>query len=144
MDNMQDLPSYKYYIDPQTSHRPEVFVTFLNVRPETGHEITGILFSVTEEELYMLDKRERNYARTEVSKAISIPVPGRVWVYEGTKAARERYTRGLSENKACISADYYHYVQDCFLQLGQSHAQAYLDSTDSAEVPIRQLHRINL
>lgn len=76
MDNAQDLPSYKYYIDPQTGQRPEVFVTFLNVRPATGHEITGILFSVTEEELRMLDKRERNYARTEVSKAISIPVLG--------------------------------------------------------------------
>jgi len=144
MDNQQNLPSYKYYLDPKTGLRPEIYVTFLNIRPALGHVITGILFPVTKNELQMLDARERNYTRKEVSKSISLSVAGRVWVYEGTEAARERYDYGLRENTACIHQAYYHYVYRCFLQLGKPHAQAYLDSTDPPEVPIRKLKRIDL
>jgi cation transport regulator ChaC len=144
MDNTQNLHSYKYYLDLGTGYRPEVYVTFLNIRSAVGYEITGILFQVTEEELQMLDARERNYTRKEVSSAISLPSAGKVWVYEGTKAARERYAYGLGESRACVQADYFHYVHDCFLQLGKPHVQAYLDSTDPPEVPIRKLKRIDL
>ena len=143
MDNSQDLPSYKFYIDPQTGKRPEVFVTFLNIRPVPGHAISGILFSVTEEELRMLDERERNYAREEVSTAISISVPGKVWVYKGTEAARERFVQSLSYDSACVQAGYYHDVHDAFQQLGAHHAQRFMDSTDAPKVPILDLWRVN-
>lgn len=143
MDNSQDLPFYKFYIDPQTGRRPDVFVTFLNVRPVSGDKISGILFSVTEKELHMLDARERNYAREEVSAAISISVPGKVWVYKGTGAARARYVQSLSHDSACVQAKYYHDVHDAFQQLGAHHAQSFLDSTDAPEVPIVDLRRVN-
>lgn len=144
MDNSQDLAAYKYYLDADTGHRPEVYVTFLNIRPAAGHEISGILFSVTEEELLMLDTRERNYTRNEISSSVDMPTDGKVWVYQGSEEARERYVCGLSKKKAVIQKAYYHYVYNCFLQLGQSHAEAYLNSTDAPEVPLRELKRVNL
>ena len=144
MDNTRDLAAYKYYLDPDTGHRPEIYVTFLNIRPAAGYEINGILFSVTDEELQMLDTRERNYVRKEVAASVDMPKEGKVWVYQGSEAARERYERGLQNNQAYIQAAYYRYVHACFQQLGQYHAQAYSDSTDTPEVPLRELKRVSL
>ncbi len=144
MDNRVDLSSYKYYLDAATGERPEVFVTFLNIRPARKSTLTGALFEVNAEELSWIDQRERNYRRVAVTHQIDCQVPGNVWVYIGTPEAEKRYQQGLASHAACISEEYYLFVQECFYCHGEAIGQAYLEATDPPEVPLRKLIRIDL
>ena len=109
MDNTLNEPGYKYYVDPQTRSRPDVFVAFVNLEPhdgETARGVSGILFEVGPEALSILDRRERNYHRCDVTPAISAAVDGTVWTYIGHAEARARYEAGLASNRLVISAAY--------------------------------------
>jgi len=79
MDNRVTIPGYKYYVDPDGS-RPAVYVTFLNLVP--GEGVDGV---VVDADLDVLDARERNYARVDVSDAIDVPGP--VYAYLGLAEA---------------------------------------------------------
>lgn len=145
MDNCIDLPAYKYYLDEATGERPYIFVTFLNITPSKYSFITGVLFQVNEEELKQIDLRERNYQRIEVTDYLtSLLRESKVWAYIGTTEAEKRYQQGLKTGTAYISEEYYHFVNDCFYCYGQAAAQAYIDSTDAPEVPLRKLKRIEI
>lgn len=154
MDNQTDLPGYKYYVDKSTGRRAGIYVTFLNIRKAPGAAapgaaapgtaITGIIFKVNEAELALLDQRERNYYRLDVTHQVNVAVEGKVWAYKGTSEAEKRYQRGLHTQTAYISEEYYQFVHDCFYCHGEDCAKAYLNSTDAPEVPLRKLQRINL
>src|SRR6201999_666753 len=81
MDNRRDLPGYKYYTDRQ-GRRPEVFVAYLDlVADETAsahpapaarsaHNVNGVCLAVDDATLEQLDRRERNYERTDISDRV--------------------------------------------------------------------------
>lgn len=145
MDNRLDLPSYKYYLDAATGQRPNIFVTFLNIRSAPQTSVSGILFEVSQEELAQLDMRERNYRRIEITDQLDITVAnGYAWVYIGTPEAEERYQKGLNSKTAFISEEYHQFVHDCFSQCNSAIALNYREATDTPEVPLKKLIRIDI
>ncbi len=139
MDNRLDLPGYKYYIHRQTGNRPKGFVTFLNIRPHNGKTIIGILFSVSDKELENLDRRERNYQRIDITKAIDTRIQGKAWVYIGLDEAEKRYQEGLRQGNAVIAQDYYNSVHNAYISLGKKALSNYAETTDEPKIPISNL-----
>jgi hypothetical protein len=127
MDNTRDLPDYKYYVDPETGERPAIYVAYLDLAPDPTARTKGIRFAANAEALANLDRRERNYERTEVAD--------RLWAYLGTPAARERFVRGRSTGTAVVDRVYYETVRDGLAQIGAS--------LDPPPVPVRTLTRID-
>ena len=141
MDNRVDLPGYKHYIERETGRRPASFVTFLNIRPHPGTTILGILFRVGDRELHLLDRRERNYTRIEVNRALDRAVRGSVWTYIGLPEAKHRYRQGLNQNSAIVSQDYFNKVYTAYTSLGRAALANYTATTDTLAVPIVALDR---
>src|SRR5215208_4700418 len=98
MDNRVTIPGYKYYVDPDGS-RPAVYVTFLNLVP--GEGVDGV---VVDADLDVLDARERNYARVDVSDVIDVPGP--VYAYLGLGEAVERFEAGRRQGRAEVTRGY--------------------------------------
>jgi cation transport regulator ChaC len=139
MNNQIDLPGYKYYLDRETGKRPKGFVVSLNIYFSENAEITGILFGVNDEELQILDKRERNYRRIEVTNHINISTSGKVWTYLGLEEAKKRYQEGLKQENAMISRSYFDLVRHSYLSLGKQELFNYMATTDEPQVPILNL-----
>jgi hypothetical protein len=144
MDNTRTLPGYKYYVDPRTGDRPGVFVVFLDIAPEPSGRVNGLMFDVAGEELGVLDRRERNYGRVDVTAALTKPVDGAVWAYSGTPEARERFRHGLRTGRAVISREYYEQVLMGFGELGSNAAAEFRALTDAPPCPIVELRRVDL
>ncbi|HEY5197279.1 MAG TPA: gamma-glutamylcyclotransferase family protein, partial [Solirubrobacteraceae bacterium] len=76
MDNSLDIPGYKYYVDPATGSRPDVFVAFLTISASPGGRVNGALIEVSAGDLVELDRRERNYARVDVTDRLARAADG--------------------------------------------------------------------
>jgi hypothetical protein len=142
MDNRFDLPGYKYYLAPDGS-RPSVFVAFLDVVPSPGGSVNGLCRPVAEEELPVLDRRERNYARVEVTGRIDGP-PGRTWIYVGSPAARERLRHGSEAGSAVVTREYLDRVVRGFEALGPDELRGFEATTVPHPFPVLDLERIDL
>lgn len=141
MDNCINVPGYKYYVEKHTGHRPDGFVTFLNIRPCPGKWITGVVFEVSEEELVRLDQRERNYRKVDVTAMIDVSVSENVYAYIGLNESERRYHEGLKRQNAMISQDYYDLVYGAYASLGKEALVAYIDSTETPQIPIVHLEK---
>jgi gamma-glutamylcyclotransferase (GGCT)/AIG2-like uncharacterized protein YtfP len=104
MDNREVIAGYKVYLDPETGERPAVEVAYLCITPEPGASVDGVAFTVTDEQLDALDRRERNYVRRDVSEHVD--VDGRVWAYVGSRAGRRRLEDGRRRGTAVIAHGY--------------------------------------
>ena len=104
-DNTQAIPGYKMYLRRSDGVRPAVFVAFVDIHPDPGTTVNGLARPVDEAELELLDRRERNYDRVDVTGEID-GVDGRVWTYRGSREGRERLRRGRAEGRAVVSRDY--------------------------------------
>jgi hypothetical protein len=143
MDNTRDLPGYKYYLDPKTGERPAVFVAYLDLAPEPRSSVNGIVFPVDAAGLRVLDRRERNYERSEVGHQIDPPTGGRVWAYFGTVAARERFERGRAAGAAVVDRAYLDDVRAGFAEIAPREIDRFDASTDPPRVPMRALKRVD-
>jgi hypothetical protein len=137
MDNRRTIPGYKYYVDPDTGERPPVRVTFLNLYPADGR-VNGVAFPVGAEELAVLDRRERNYERVDVTPLLEADLGGRVWTYRGSPAARERFEAG----PAVVAQDYFAAIRNGFA--AADGLEEFDASTDPLTVPLRRLTRVDL
>lgn len=139
MNNRHDVPGYKYYTDAD-GHRPDVLVAFLDIwpSPDDGATVTGVCLPVGDAELQALDRRERNYDRVEITDRIPA-AGGRVWLYAGSSAGRERLRAGRAAGAAVIDANYLSGVQAAFVSLGApEHLAASLDPGDLPVVALRR------
>jgi cation transport regulator ChaC len=144
MDNTQRIPGYKVFVDPQSNEEPPVFVTFLNIRRDSGASVNGVLFPITTAELGVLDARERNYRRCDVTRSIETDHGAPVWAYVGTSEARQRYERGRADRSAVVSADYLAGVERDFASFGGAMLETFRETTDPPEVPVVPLRRVDL
>jgi len=162
-DNRLDLPGYKRYLDPETGERPEVFVTFLNLRQveavERGAEdnrgrprVNGVAFRVTEGELRRIRSRERNYRLTEVTElwrpeasnhTPGRELPGRILTSLGKPEAEARFREGRATDRAVIRTSYRRLVHEAFRQRGGTWWDEYRATTDPPDVPERELVRVD-
>lgn len=159
-DNRLDLPGYKMYLDPVTGERPEVFVTFLNLRrvapsgvgPQgNGSEqrVNGVAFRVTPKELQKIRDRERNYRLTEVTESWRAEergreLPGRLLTSLGKPEALARFHEGWATQRAVIRTSYRQIVHEAFRQRSEAWWSQYRATTDSPAVPERELVRVDL
>ena len=104
MDNRRTISGYKYYVDPDTGERPEVYVAFLCIWPEPGASVDGVLLEVDDAGLAALDRRERNYERRDVSAYVDADGP--VYAYVGSAAGRERFEAGRAAGTAVVAREY--------------------------------------
>jgi hypothetical protein len=144
MDNRVDLPGYKFYADPHTGQRPDIYVAFLNVVPSPGSAVNGVVIDVTHDELALIDSRERNYDRVEVTAHVTPRPAGEVYAYVGSAPARRRFSRGLREGSCTVDATYLDAVRDGFAALGAGALERFEQSTASPPCPVRPLLRHDL
>ncbi|HWH12415.1 MAG TPA: gamma-glutamylcyclotransferase family protein [Solirubrobacteraceae bacterium] len=144
MDNSVEIPGYKYYVDPLTGSRPDVFVAFLNIAASPGGRVNGRLTEVSPGELAELDRRERNYARVDVTDGMAGAVGGTVWSYVGTREARDRFTRGLGTGRVVVQEDYYEQVRRAFADAAPDGLADFERLTAPPSCPIIGLRRVDL
>lgn len=137
MDNTQTVPGYKLYRTGDGS-RPPVCVAFLDIEPCAGAAVNGVCLPAPPARLAALDRRERNYARVEVTDAIDDPA-GRVWAYVGCLAARARLR---DADRAVIHAGYLREVERGFAALGQ--LDRFRATTAGHRLEILELHRVDV
>lgn len=147
MDNRVAIPGYKVYVDPESGAQPPVYVTFLAVGPDGGGgRVGGVVFPVGVDELAVLDRRERNYERVDVSDLVDGLVDGalgaRVWAYAGREDARERYRAGAADGSAVVARAYVESVRAGFAARGL--LDEFEASTAPLAVPVAELRRVDL
>jgi hypothetical protein len=106
MDNRETIAGYKYYVDPDTGARPEVYVAFLSIWPQPGARVEGVAFAVDDAALAALDARERNYDRRDVTGLVEPELGARVWAYVGSAAGAERCAAGRAAGTAVVAEGY--------------------------------------
>jgi len=144
MDNAVDLPGYKWFRDPRDGSRPVVHVAFADlVEAPGGPPVNGVLLPA--DDLALLDARERNYERVDVSDRVEGAPPGaRVWTYAGSPAGRARFAAGRSAGSLVVARAYVEGIQAGFRALGPQEHRAFLASTDFGGVPVVALERVDL
>lgn len=117
MDNTQEIPNYKYYIEEIENERPNYFVTFLNIEIDPSSEIVGVLFFVDKMMLEKLKIRERNYALIEITNNIDIDIPDKSFIFIAKNSGIRRYKEGLKQKSAVIPKEYYDFVENSYKKL---------------------------
>jgi hypothetical protein len=128
MDNWDPANDHKHFVDPSTGGRPRLRVAYLDVEPSDGGAVNGLAIPVDGARLSVLDAREVNYARIDVSDKFEPVLARPVFTYVGTEAARERCRRGIANGDVFVAHGYVAAVRRAFEQLG-SGALAEFDRT---------------
>lgn len=118
MDNAHKIAGYKCYVDAATDERPEVFIGFANIEPQAKASIHGLLFEADAHALKILDQRERNYRRTDVTRHIAAEVEGTVWTYVGHPDANARYHHALRTGMLVLDQSYVEDIAAAFANAG--------------------------
>jgi dephospho-CoA kinase len=102
----------------------------------------GVIVRVTDDEVAMLDWRERDYERTDVTDLVSIAsepdverLDGRVMTYVPRPSAIERYEAARDDGRAGIRQSYWDLVRAAFGDLGGDHLVRY-EATPPPDVPV--------
>lgn len=144
MDNTLTLAGYKLYLSAADSSRPAVFVTFLNIVAAAGRHVSGVLFAVDVGELAMLDQRERNYDRRDVTDLIDGHRAGRVWTYVGKPEAERRFALGAREGRAVIDRAYLESIRTGFRLIAADALEEFDATTEPHGCPVLDLRRVDL
>ncbi len=87
--------------------------------------------------LEVLDSRERNYRRADVTVHVSAPADGTVWTYVGSPEAKARFHHGLHRRALVIDKGYAHSIETAFARAGLPYEAAL-----PAGVPLMELTRV--
>jgi cation transport regulator ChaC len=139
MNNWEGGEGAKHWIDRETGERPRIRVAYLDVEVSPGDSVNGVAIPVDAERLAMLDAREINYSRLDVSTAFEPQVPDPVFTYVGLDAARERYRQGAAEGNVFVSRDYAGLVRRAFERLAPGALAEFDRTTDPLPFPERDL-----
>ena len=138
MDNSEDLPHYKHYLDA-SGGRPKICVAFLDVQPHAAAEVNGVVIAVSREALAVLDARERNYRRVDVTSALSLDLEGKAWVYTGLEESVERCRRALEQKRLFVQKQYLLAVRAGFRALGEDSYATFQETTVLLPCPAAKL-----
>ena len=145
MDNSVAVPGYKVYESPEGA-RPAVAVAFLDLVADGGSAVEGALLAVDAGTLDVLDARERQYERINVTGAID-PAPGGgpVWTFVGRAPGRARVAAGRAGTApVVIQRAYVDLVEAAFAALGDDALARYRASTEPPPFPVAELARVDL
>ena len=104
----------------------------------------GVIVRVTQDELALLDWRERDYDRTDVTTLLSADDPHwtderRVYTYVPRPGAIARYERARDDGRAAVRREYVELVRQAFGELGADHLAEYERTTPPPDVPVLDL-----
>jgi hypothetical protein len=139
MDNWEGGEGVKHWLDPATGERPRIRVAYLDLYEHADSAVNGLALPVDAERLAVLDAREVNYQRIEVTDTFEPGVSGRVFAYFGLDAARERCRRGAAAGDAFVSRDYVAGVRRAFGELAPGALPEFDRTTDPLPFPERDL-----
>jgi hypothetical protein len=139
MNNWEGGKEVKHFLDPATGERPRIRVAYLDIYEQAGSAVNGLALPADGERLRMLDEREINYRRIEVTEAFEGSAPGRVFTYISLDAARERCRQGAAEGNVFASRDYAASVRLAFERLGAEALAEFNRTTDPLPFPERDL-----
>jgi gamma-glutamyl AIG2-like cyclotransferase len=142
-DNREIIAGYKRYVDPVSREAPDVCVAFVDLVESGGAAVNGVIAPTTPAALAGLDRRERNYARVDVTAAAD-PAPGRVWAYVGSAEGRDRLVAGIAAGRAVAQRAYLDRIDAAFRELGPAQHAAFLASSDLDTLPVVDLDRIEV
>jgi len=139
MHNLTDIPGYKCYLDPESSDRPDLHVTFLNICEASDSSLNGIAFQVSEVEFERICVRERNYDPIDVSNHLDTELPLSTVAFIAKPEAIELHATGCSAGTSVICAEYHQTVEESFRSLGPEAWSTYQKSTEPIQIPIQNL-----
>lgn len=152
MNNWEGGDGAKHWLDRESGERPRVRVAYLDIYEDAGCAVNGLALPVDAERLALLDAREVNYRRVDVTAAFE-PVPGgaapgasrplRVFTYLGLDAARERRRLGSEEGDAFVAAGYAATVRRAFTGLAPDALAEFDRTTDPCPFPERDLRVVH-
>jgi cation transport regulator ChaC len=99
----------------------------------------GAVVRVTDDELALLDWRESDYQRTDVTDHVAVDqtgFSGTVVTYVPRSSAVERYQRARDERRAAVRQSYVELVEQAFADLGGHEFDGYRSSTPEPDVPV--------
>lgn len=140
-DNRMALPGYKRYRDPAGAY-PPVAVAFLDLAAGDG-AVNGVCLPIDARALAALDRRERNYARIDVTERLAHAI-GRTWAYVGSGEGRARLTDGRARGAAVVTHEYRDLVLAGFAALGAGDLARFHASSDLEDLPLAALERVEL
>lgn len=144
MDNAVAVPGYKVYALPDGT-RPPLAVAFLDLQEADGAAVDGALLAVDADGLAALDRRERQYARLDVTALVDPAPGGPVWAYVGRAPGRARVAAGRTGTApVAIQRSYVELVEAAFAALGDDALARYRASTEPPPFPVLDLTRIDL
>jgi hypothetical protein len=143
-DNSERIPGYKRYRLPADGTFPDLYVAFLDIVEDPGAVINGVLAPVDPSALADLDRRERNYARIDVTAAIDNPPDGLVWAYAGSPDGRARLKAGVASGAAVVQRSYLDHVRDGFRRLGEAEYDRFVATTELDSLPLADLERVDI
>ena len=112
-----------------------VFVAFLDLFDDPAASTHGVCVAVDDAQLPVIDQRERNYDRIDVTDRVT-PVRGTVWAYVGSAAGRRRLRRAREAQAAVVSRDYLERTRAAFAALGGA-ARADFEAVGRGRRPAR-------
>jgi gamma-glutamylcyclotransferase (GGCT)/AIG2-like uncharacterized protein YtfP len=142
MDNARDLPGYKHYRLRSDGSRPDVFVAFVDLQAQRGGTVHGRCVAVDDASLEILDRRERNYRRVDVTADVDAPPAGTVWAYLGSAPARKRFHAGRRSGSTVVSRDYLQLVRAGIAALGLGELEKFERSSGLQRLQVWDLERV--
>jgi hypothetical protein len=141
MDNTVAVPGYKVYENPEGA-RPAVAVAFLDLAEDPAAVVDGVLIAAPD--LALLDARERQYERIDVTSAIEPPPAdgGKAYTYVGRAASRARVRDGALA--VVIPRAYRDQVERAYAVLGPDALERYRATTEPPPFPVAELARVDL
>jgi hypothetical protein len=143
MDNRVDVPGYKHYRLRSDGSRPEIFVAFLDLFDDAAATTSGVCVPVDDAQLAVVDHRERNYDRIDVTAAVT-PARGIVWAYVGSSPGRRRLQRAREDRRAVVSRDYLERTRAAFADLGAAALADFEATAAVGDLPVWDLDRVDL
>ena len=140
MDNIVDVPGYKHYRLRADGSRPAVFVAFLDLFDDPAATTHGVCVTVNEAQLAVIDHRERNYERIDITDTVE-PARGTVWAYVGSAEGRDRLGRARDAGRAVVSRDYLRRTRASFAALGDDARADFEASSAVGDLPVWDLER---
>ncbi len=113
-------------------------VVSLGLVASDSETCNGVIVRVTAGELAMLDWRERDYERTDITELIRLDdrsIAERVVTYVPRPSAVERYETARDGGRAGIRQSYWELVHAAFGDLGGDHLERYA-ATPAPDVPV--------
>lgn len=142
MNNWEEAPSRKHFVDPETHQPPRVRIAFLDIEEEAGSTVNGVAIPVDAERLAALDLRERRYIRRDVSAVFEPALPRLVYTYVGREDARARARLASADEPIVVSDEYLERVRRAFDALGPEARAEYDRTTEPLDLKVARLSQV--